>query len=133
MVILLLFRYNACIWGWNDDNKREELMDEAAWYLIARSSIDDSLLGFSHFRFDLDEGIEVLYWYYNYYHYFRKFVVIIVHFSYELQLERSVRRKGLGKFMMQILELVAFKNHMRKVVLTILKYNEGSDFFRAIK
>lgn len=40
----------------------EELQDEAAWYLIAQRS-DGKLLGFAHFRFDLDEGIEVLYWY----------------------------------------------------------------------
>lgn len=53
--------------------------------------------------------------------------------SYELQLEAVIQRKGLGKFMMQILELIAFKNSMRKVVLTILKHNQNSKFFRAIK
>jgi len=30
-------------------------------------------------------------------------------FSYEIQLEKEVRRKGLGKFMMQILELMAHR------------------------
>ena len=40
----------------------EELFDEAAWYLVAQSA-DKTLLGFSHFRFDIDEGLEVLYWY----------------------------------------------------------------------
>lgn len=58
---------------------------------------------------------------------------MFVIFSYELQLEPIVQRKGLGKFMMQILELVAFKNNMRKVVLTILKQNPSSKFFKAIK
>jgi len=29
--------------------------------------------------------------------------------SYEIQLCEEVRRKGLGKFLMQILELMAFK------------------------
>lgn len=42
-------------------------------------------------------------------------------------------RKGLGKFMMQILELVAFTNHMRKVVLTVLKHNKYNYFFKALK
>lgn len=37
------------------------MTDESAWYLIAQSA-DDTYLGFSHFRFDLDEGQEVLYW-----------------------------------------------------------------------
>lgn len=55
-------RYEQCSWGWNDSKKLEEMMDDSAWYLIAKSKDDGSLLGFSHFRFDLDEGIEVLYW-----------------------------------------------------------------------
>lgn len=54
-------RYEQCSWGWNDRNKFEEMTDDSAWYLIAQS-IDGSYLGFSHFRFDLDEGQEVLYW-----------------------------------------------------------------------
>ena len=34
---------------------------------------------------------------------------INVMFSYEIQLTPEVRRKGLGKFLIQILELLAFK------------------------
>ncbi|KAB0803937.1 hypothetical protein PPYR_00907 [Photinus pyralis] len=104
--------YESCSWGWNDKKKYEELMDESAWYLVSQLT-NGKLLGFSHFRFDLDEGIEVLY-------------------CYELQLEPEVQRKGLGKFMMQILELVAFTNTMKKVVLTVLKNNEHSIFFKNI-
>ncbi|KAL3285743.1 hypothetical protein HHI36_000270 [Cryptolaemus montrouzieri] len=107
------YKYESCSWGWSDTKKLEELYDEAAWYLIAKSVDTGSLLGFSHFRFDMDEGIEVLY-------------------CYELQLETNVQRKSLGKFMMQILELIAFKNNMRKVVLTVLKNNQYSKFFKAI-
>lgn len=55
------FRYESCSWGWSDQKKLEELTDDAAWYLIAKAT-DGTLLGFSHFRFDIDEGIEVLYW-----------------------------------------------------------------------
>ncbi|KAF7273542.1 N-alpha-acetyltransferase 40 isoform X2 [Rhynchophorus ferrugineus] len=106
-------RYEQCSWGWNEAKKTEELYDEAAKYLIAKSSIDGSYLGFTHFRFDLEEGIEVLY-------------------CYELQLENHIQRKGLGKFLMQVLELMAFKNNMRKVVLTVLKNNPHSKFFKAI-
>lgn len=57
----------------------------------------------------------------------------LLYYSYELQLEPAVQRKGLGKFMMQILELVAFRNNMRKVILTILKNNHYSKFFKALK
>lgn len=106
-------KYEQCSWGWSDAKKLEELTDESAWYLIAKSVSDNIPLGFSHFRFDMDEGIEVLY-------------------CYELQLEPFVQRKNLGKFMMQILELIAFKNNMRKVILTVLKNNQYSKFFKAI-
>lgn len=106
-------KYTESNWTWKDSQKLEELTDESAWYLIAKSS-DGQNLGFSHFRFDMDYGDEVLY-------------------CYELQLEAEAQRKGLGKFMMQILELMAFTNNMKKVVLTILKLNPSSDFFRALK
>ncbi|XP_017782101.1 PREDICTED: N-alpha-acetyltransferase 40 [Nicrophorus vespilloides] len=105
-------KYENCSWGWSDGKKREELLDDTAWYLVALSH-DGHPIGFSHFRFDIDEGIEVLY-------------------CYELQLENVIHRRGLGKFMMQILELIAFTNNMRKVVLTVLKNNSHSNFFKAI-
>lgn len=54
-------------------------------------------------------------------------------FSYELQLEPGVIRRGLGKFMMQVLELIAFTNNMKKVILTILKNNQNSVFFKKLK
>ena len=62
------------------------MFDDRAWYLMARSVASEDagkLLGFSHFRFDMDYDDEVLY-------------------VYEIQLEHSVKRKGLGKFMMQV-------------------------------
>ncbi|XP_050316096.1 N-alpha-acetyltransferase 40 isoform X2 [Anthonomus grandis grandis] len=106
-------KYEHSSWGWDEMKKSEELFDENAKYLIAKSATDGSYLGFSHFRFDIDEGIEVLY-------------------CYELQLENHIQRKSLGKFMMQVLELMAFKNNMKKVVLTVLKNNNNSKFFKAV-
>ncbi|XP_025832692.1 N-alpha-acetyltransferase 40 isoform X2 [Agrilus planipennis] len=103
-------KYETCSWGWNEKKKKEEMMDERAWYLIAKTDAND-FIGFSHFRFDIDEGLEVLY-------------------CYELQLETIVQKRGLGKFMMQIIELIAFKNDMKKVVLTVLKNNPNSGFFK---
>ncbi|XP_022907282.1 N-alpha-acetyltransferase 40 [Onthophagus taurus] len=106
-------KYDDCSWGWRDWKKKDELMHDSAWYLIAQT-IDGVKIGFSHFRFDLESEIEVLY-------------------CYELQIEPEYVGKGLGKFMMQILELIAFTNNMRKVVLTILKNNPCSNFFKHIK
>ncbi|XP_041840471.1 N-alpha-acetyltransferase 40 isoform X2 [Melanotaenia boesemani] len=79
--------YEQSEWGWKEREKREEMNDERAWYLLARDA-DSAPLAFSHFRFDVECGEEVLY-------------------CYEVQLESKVRRKGLGKFLIQILQLIA--------------------------
>ncbi|XP_040996309.1 N-alpha-acetyltransferase 40-like isoform X1 [Juglans microcarpa x Juglans regia] len=62
------------------------------------------IVGFVHYRFTLEEEIPVLY-------------------VYELQLEPRVQAKGLGKFLMQLIELVAHKNRMGAVMLTVQKAN----------
>ncbi|XP_062157766.1 uncharacterized protein LOC133865387 isoform X4 [Alnus glutinosa] len=62
------------------------------------------MVGFVHYRFTLEEKIPVLY-------------------VYELQLEPRVQAKGLGNFLMQLIELIARKNHMSAVVLTVQKAN----------
>ncbi|XP_046834238.1 N-alpha-acetyltransferase 40 [Vespa crabro] len=94
--------YEQSSWGWDAIAKQKELTEPTAWYLIA--SCSNKFIGFSHFRFDIDYKVEVLY-------------------CYELQLEESARGKGLGRFMMQALESMASKHKMQKVVLTVLKNN----------
>ena len=37
-------------WGWNAENKKTELMEEAAWYLLAREAESNKPVAFSHFR-----------------------------------------------------------------------------------
>ncbi|XP_063231523.1 N-alpha-acetyltransferase 40 isoform X2 [Bacillus rossius redtenbacheri] len=106
--------YEQCEWGWNEKAKRDEMTDEMAWYLTATAS-DNQLVAFSHFRFDVDYGDEVLY-------------------CYELQLDGAVRRKGLGQFMLRALERMAFSLRMKKVVLTVLKLNPPAvAFFTALR
>ncbi|CAH3024068.1 unnamed protein product [Porites evermanni] len=93
--------YENSSWGWSDKKKRDEMTEDKAWYLVAKCE-SGKAIGFSHFRFDLDEGDEVLY-------------------CYEIQLESNVRGKGLGKFLMQILEMMAHRAQMKKVMLTVFK------------
>ncbi|KAF7825076.1 N-alpha-acetyltransferase 40-like isoform X1 [Senna tora] len=62
------------------------------------------LVGFVQYRFIIEEEIPVLY-------------------VYELQLEPRVQGKELGKFLMQLLELIAHKNCMGAVMLTVQKAN----------
>lgn len=103
--------YEASNWGWKDRDKREELFEDKARFLIVRNE-ENLPVAFVHFRFDIEIDEEVLY-------------------CYEIQLSESVRRKGLGKFLMQILELMAYKTEMVKVMLTTFKQNDaGSKFFK---
>jgi len=106
--------YDGSSWGWNDKGKREEMREDNARYLLAFNS-ENEIVAMSHFRFDVDDDIEVLY-------------------CYEVQLTENVRRKGLGKFLMQILELVAMKSKMKKVILTVFKANTRAiSFFTKMK
>ncbi|KAK3924753.1 N-alpha-acetyltransferase 40 [Frankliniella fusca] len=103
--------YEKCDWGWNGKMKKEEMTDDDARYLIARSS-DGKRLGFSHFRFDMDFDDEVLY-------------------CYELQIEEHARRKGLGCFMLGVLEALTVHYNMKKTMLTVFKHNHpGKTFFK---
>ncbi|XP_037094841.1 N-alpha-acetyltransferase 40-like [Pollicipes pollicipes] len=104
--------YNSCEWGWNDKEKRGEMTESMAKYLVARDG-DSKIVAFCHFRFDLDYDDEVVY-------------------CYEIQLTKPYQRSGLGKFMMSILELMAFKKQMLYVRLTVLKHNDvANNFFKS--
>lgn len=101
--------YEESNWGWKEREKREEITDDRALLLVARGD-ENVPVGFVHFRFDMDFDDEVLY-------------------CYEIQLVPEVRRKGLGKFLMQILEMLAFQTRMKKVMLTVFKHNSEANAF----
>nr|CAG4649882.1 EOG090X0MNC [Scapholeberis mucronata] len=102
--------YEMSAWGWNEKEKRAEMTEESAFYLIAYNKNGGNPVAFSHFRFDMDYGQAVLY-------------------CYELQLELECRQKGLGKFMLQILELMAFRAGLSKVILTVFSHNPNAIAF----
>ncbi|XP_020912497.1 N-alpha-acetyltransferase 40 [Exaiptasia diaphana] len=96
--------YEESEWGWSDKKKMEEMTEDTARYLIVRDS-EDKGVALSHFRFDLDENMdEVIY-------------------CYEIQVDPSFHHKGLGKFLMQILELMGHRAQMKKIVLTVFTGN----------
>jgi len=97
--------------GWKEKEKKEELRADSAWYLIARTK-EGNPVAFSHFRYDMDYDDEVLY-------------------CYEIQVEKAFRRKGLGKFMMKVLEMLCLKADMLKLMVTIFKKDPVEvDFFK---
>ena len=81
-------------WGWRDAKKRAELYDAASRYLFVRDRANGALVAFAVFRFLADGDVDVLY-------------------VYELQLTESVQRKGLGKHLMVLMELIARRAGMQ--------------------
>jgi GNAT superfamily N-acetyltransferase len=69
----------------------------------SRQEDSGPLVGFVHYRFVLEEDVPVLY-------------------VYELQLESCVQGKGLGKFLMELIELIAQKvlNYFSQLTLTLM-------------
>lgn len=97
--------------GWKEQEKATQMRDDLAWYLIARTE-EGTAVAFSNFRFIIDHDDEVLY-------------------CYELQVEQAFRRKGLGRFMMQVLQMLMIKADMLKLTCTIFKKDKPMvEFFR---
>lgn len=94
-------------WTWNDREKRKELSDEDNRFVVVRDRDTGSLQAFASFRFLVEGDAEALY-------------------LFELQLSDTVQRRGLGKHLMCVLELVARQQRMHKVVLTVLKGNRAA-------
>eukprot|EP01119_Soliformovum_irregulare_P009538 TRINITY_DN2294_c0_g1_i1.p1 TRINITY_DN2294_c0_g1~~TRINITY_DN2294_c0_g1_i1.p1 ORF type:complete len:146 (-),score=50.62 TRINITY_DN2294_c0_g1_i1:17-454(-) len=96
-------------WGWDDAAKKRELKAENARYIIIHEKESRRPMGFVHFQFSMEESMdrpdrETLY-------------------CWEIQLEEDVRGKGLGKFLMQLLELIGRKQEMQCIMLTCPKSN----------
>ncbi|CAA0806889.1 Acyl-CoA N-acyltransferases (NAT) superfamily protein [Striga hermonthica] len=117
-------------WAAEEKVKRREMVAEEAHYIFVHeiSNEDDSvverlkdegrtcscagpIVGFVHYRFILEEDVPVVY-------------------VYELQLETRIQGKGLGKFLMQLIEFIACENKMGAVVLTVQRANlVAMDFY----
>ena len=115
--------YQASSWGLDLEEKSSELRHETARFLVVEADATDTdgagasngakrnVLAFVHFRFEPNDEEkptgEVLY-------------------VYEIQVSDKAQRSGLGKRLMNIMELVAHKNGMQKVMLTVFKMNGGA-------
>ncbi|GMS80185.1 hypothetical protein PENTCL1PPCAC_2360, partial [Pristionchus entomophagus] len=105
--------YEKSQWGWDPDGKRNELQATTARYLILKNERNEDV-AYCHYRVDMDYDFAVVY-------------------CYEIQVETGYQRKGLGSIIMKVLEKLAVKLEMDKIMATVLKYNIRSlNFFRKI-
>lgn len=102
--------YEKSAWGWDEMKKKSELTHEDARFLIAKNN-EGKILGFSHFRFEVEINYPILY-------------------CYELQVADEIQKKGLGKYLMNMLLLIAFKYKLVKVMVTVFTHNAPAlDFY----
>ena len=112
--------YRASTWGLDMEEKRKELTHDDARFLIvleddnecdakvSEDSANPKVLGFAHFRYEEDDEDDP---------------TAPVSYLYELQIQSTQQKAGVGKRLMNIIELLAMKSKMHKVMLTVFKDN----------
>lgn len=118
MILDRMCRYEQT-WGWSDAGKRSEMRESDALYLLgwdestpepsadsaaAAAPATKSPVCMCHFRFEYDRE--------------KKQNVL---YLYEIQTEEKYRNKGLGWWMMKILEMLALKFEMSWLMLTVFE------------
>ena len=110
--------YRKSEWGLNMDTKKDELTHRNARFLLLVNNKINShtVAGFCHYRFDYDDEDDP------------SEVVVYV---YELQINDTYKRQGLGKHLMNIVEAMAKQNDIPKVMLTVFRANQAAlDFYQ---
>ncbi|KAL7285177.1 hypothetical protein PYCCODRAFT_1466974 [Trametes coccinea BRFM310] len=107
----------ASSFGWNPSKKKKELFHRSARYILVyagqlgpQDEDTPAPAAFSTFRFERDQGEDLLY-------------------CYELQVAEAFRSGGLGRFLVDKLTAIGKTYHMEKVMLTVLKNNETARRF----
>ncbi|KAG4071450.1 hypothetical protein HA402_011604 [Bradysia odoriphaga] len=104
-----MYEQSEC--GWNSKTKLKEFQHMDARFVILK--LNDKLIGFCHFRFDYGSDYDDACVY-----------------CYELQVVKEFQRQGLGKYLMNILNLLAIRFKLYKVMLTVFKHNVNAmDFY----
>lgn len=131
--------YEHSNWGLDLELKRDELSHPNARFLIVTTHEDcgeeqgrsEIVLAFTHFRFEcsIDDCND------NNYVYNGTFSSTDDHESvlyvYEIQIDPKIQRQNIGKRLMTLMQIIAMKMNMEKVMLTVFKFNNGAmDFYK---
>lgn len=104
--------YSQSSFGWNPTHKLAELFDPLSRFFLVY--LAERLIAFVMFRFEHEDDEDVLY-------------------CYDIQISLMHRRVGLGKRLIQLLEVVGKDMGMDKIMLTVLKENRNAvDFYASI-
>jgi len=91
--------------GWNREEKEEEMFSKESRHLVMMDGPE--LIAFSHFRFDMDYGVDVVY-------------------CYEIQINSNYQRRGIGRFLVSALERIVQSFNLAKLVLTVFTSNSSA-------
>ena len=113
--------YDMCSWGWSDDNKRRSLGQDSARFVVATAAPEQQgqhgqVVGFVHYRFELEQNVETL-------------LLEAFLYVHELQVVQEAQGSGLGTRLMRIMEAFAAHHKMDKVMLTVFVYNPAFKFY----
>lgn len=98
--------------GWAEKSKKKEMRENDMFYLLATDAGTGTLSGFATFKFDFEDGHEVIY-------------------CYELQIAEAQRQHGLGALLLNALRAIGQRAQMEKLMLTTFKFNKAAQgFFR---
>jgi GNAT superfamily N-acetyltransferase len=105
--------YDSSGYGWDDMDKMEEICDDASRFLIIRETGgENKLVGFAHFRFTLSGEVR------------EEMAGEPTVLIFDVQLIPEVQRKGLGKHIMQTLELIGRGQKMTYMMAPIVNGND---------
>lgn len=98
--------YELSGYQYNPVDKRRELRTPTSRYIIVKNS-SSMAIGYCHYQFDVYNGFAVLY-------------------CYEIQVDKEYQSKGIGTALLSILQLLAKRALMDKIVVKVFGSNDGS-------
>ncbi|KAJ7110143.1 acyl-CoA N-acyltransferase [Mycena epipterygia] len=97
--------YTSSSFGWDPPHKKGELFDPLSRFiLVYPKSGKHTLVAFTAFRFEFEEGQNIVY-------------------CYDLQVSKTAQRHGLGRTLMNHLAKIGADFRLDKIMLTVFKAN----------
>lgn len=111
--------YESSGYGWDDDDKMQELTEQGARFLLIRdfsipTSSNKSLVAFVHFRFTVQGEV------------MDQMIGDPCLYIWDLQIDHLHQRNGLGRHLLTLLELIARRERMSYVSIPIPNSDEHS-------
>ncbi|KAK9241033.1 acyl-CoA N-acyltransferase [Lipomyces kononenkoae] len=107
----LMSMYKNSTLGWSSKKKMAEMKENGLIYILLK--LETATAGFISFMVTVEEGEVVAY-------------------CYELQLPESLRGRGLGKALLNMMEDIALQAGVPKSMLTVFSSNPAQYFYRSL-